>query len=948
MSAFPTYNKSQIETLIYECALDLGTPGFDPYYGHGRIDGTNIFGPDLTPPFYLNLIESADPLILGNTENITINVVDRSGVNQVIINIEGTNHSMTNVGKNNWEFSSWIPSTMGNYSYTIYMEDNCDNWGFVSNSIQVINKSSDTTPPTYSNLIESADPLELGNTEVISIDVSDLTGINQVLIDYDGLNHSMINIEGDTWRHDSWNPSSIDIYPYTIYMEDNCNNWGFVSGSIRVIERNSDITPPTYSNLTESADPLILGNYEKISIDVTDPSGINQVLIHFEGNYHSMSNIIGDTWQYDSWMPSSIGYYTYTIYMEDNYNNWLGISGEIQVILGETDLAPPTYSNLIESADPLELGNTEKISIDVSDPSGVNQVLIEFEGFNHSMIKINQYTWDYSFWTPSSLGTYHYMIYMEDYYNNWGSVSGSIHVVDTTAPSCSFLSNSSEPLELGNSTAILIKATDYSGIKQVLFKYEGINYPMRDIGGDVWQFKQFSPSNLGVCNYTIYVEDNNNNWESISNSVEVIDSQAPPPPRLIRFPSGNVSAKIIFDWEDGYDPSGIKFYRVIIDNELNPFLTPGFIYEVNISNIGSESSFFELKESLPPGIYFFFIYQIDDVGHESSPATGEFVVTKTEIPQANEIRKWVPFLLILMTTSVIGVIGFVMVKKVKGKNIKPLNKEFEAKNHTIQIKNLRYERLNLEKEARKFVKLGNYARASIFYEKCKNISNDLFKLGIISEAEKAKYYANKGSKTFQIQEQEISLIRTNINAFLTVYFNKFGINYYSNPEIYPENQNVVNGLILNDAKFLHQILLKPKIGSKLIQELNIDTQSLTHFKAFQFIYSNDLSQQNISDYCAKYYNPEILHFIVSIKNVSKLELELIDALIQERDIQHGETIKCISYDSFANFLGLKGKNRNDFLKIIDFSKNFNSSTIMYHHTEELREILKQKKWYLFS
>ena len=102
-SAFPTSTASQIETLIYNSALDLGDPGFDPYYGNGRIDATNIFGPDTNPPSYSNLIESADPLMLGDTEIISIDVTDPSGIKQVLTEFEGLNHTMGNIGGNTWQ-----------------------------------------------------------------------------------------------------------------------------------------------------------------------------------------------------------------------------------------------------------------------------------------------------------------------------------------------------------------------------------------------------------------------------------------------------------------------------------------------------------------------------------------------------------------------------------------------------------------------------------------------------------------------------------------------------------------------------------------------------------------------------------------------------------------------------------------------------------------------------
>ncbi|MFX1457533.1 MAG: DUF2341 domain-containing protein, partial [Promethearchaeota archaeon] len=129
--------------------------------------------------------------------------------------------------------------------------------------------SFDLIPPTYSNLIESSNPLELGDTEVITINVSDPSGINQVKIEFEGDNHSMANIGGDTWQYDSWTPSSVDNYTYTIWMEDNYNNRNYTIGTIEVI----DTTAPTFSDLIESADPLQLGQNETITIKVYDSPG---------------------------------------------------------------------------------------------------------------------------------------------------------------------------------------------------------------------------------------------------------------------------------------------------------------------------------------------------------------------------------------------------------------------------------------------------------------------------------------------------------------------------------------------------------------------------------------------------------------------------------------------------------------------------------------------------
>ncbi|MFX0001381.1 MAG: NosD domain-containing protein, partial [Candidatus Hermodarchaeota archaeon] len=196
--------------------------------------------------------------------------------------------------------------------------------------------NEETFIPQINYIEESMDPLELGNKVTITVNVTDLFGIKRVLIEFDGDNHTMFHIGGDLWQNDSWIPASTGNYTYTISCQNNNLKWNYINGSIQVI----DTTPPTFSDLTESEDPLELGHIETISIRITDLSGINQVLINIGGHNYSMTSIGGDVWQNASWIPNSIGIKSYTIYMEDNNNNWNSTSGFITV-------EDTTYPNII-------------------------------------------------------------------------------------------------------------------------------------------------------------------------------------------------------------------------------------------------------------------------------------------------------------------------------------------------------------------------------------------------------------------------------------------------------------------------------------------------------------------------------------------------------------------------------------------------------------------------
>ncbi|MFW9773882.1 MAG: DUF2341 domain-containing protein, partial [Candidatus Thorarchaeota archaeon] len=656
---------------------------------------------DIFPPTYSNLIESSDPLELGETEVITINVSDHSGINQVKIEFMSSNHSMTIIGSNTWQYDSWTPASVDNYTYTIWMEDNYNNWNFTIGTIEVI----DTTPPTYSDLIESADPLKLGQNETITIKVYDSpgSGVNQVILEYDSSNHTMTNIGGDTWRWNKWKPAQGN-HSYNIYMEDMENNWNVTSGEITVVENTAplienftmsedplelgnivtisvdaydnesavdivlieleganytmeyvagntyeynwtrswvgtviyviytndtlnnwnsltgsfeivDTTIPVIHNLSESEDPLELGNTAIISVNCTDLSEIIQVNIEYQDfdsviRNHTMSNIIGNLWQYDLWTPHITGNFTYTIWAEDNNTNVASFSDSIIV----QDTILPTYSTLTESANPVELGTPLTISINATDLAGIKDVLIEFENDNHTMSQILMTNkWQYSSWLPNSIGNYTYTIYITDNNDNLNYTNSSILFQDTIIPVYSNFYESVDPLELGENAIIRIDIYDFAGINQSLIEFEGANHSMSNIYGGTWQYDSWTPTNWTIYQYTIHMEDNSGNWNSFIANITVQDTTPPPPPVLTNSPTGDVSGSLLFDWNEGFDPSGISYFILIIDNETNPLATPGVLFEYNITNIGPESSYFEFSENLTVGRYYYFLAQVDGV-----------------------------------------------------------------------------------------------------------------------------------------------------------------------------------------------------------------------------------------------------------------------------------------------------------------------------------------------
>ncbi|MFW9773660.1 MAG: DUF2341 domain-containing protein, partial [Candidatus Thorarchaeota archaeon] len=472
---------------------------------------------DQTPPTYSSLMESSDPLEVGNSEVITINVSDPSNVNQVQIEFGGTNHSMTNIGGDTWQYDSWIPTIVDNITYIIWMEDIYNNWNSTMGTIEVI----DTISPTYSDLIESANPLQLGQNETITIKVYDSpgSGVNQVLLEYDFSNHTMVFIGGNTWSWSKWKPTSIGIHSYKIYMEDKESNWNMTSGTITVVST----TAPVFENHTK-IDFLELGNNFSIKVDVIDnETNVDAVLIEIDGVNYTMSNIGGFTYEYNNRTRSYIGIVYYSIFANDTDNNWNSFTSSFDIV----DTIPPALLDLIKSEDPLELGNSIIISVNSTDLSGINQIKIEFEGFNHSMILIEGNMWQYNLWIPAATGNYSFTIWAEDLNNNWGNLVDSILVQDTILPIYSDLTESAKIIELGDTLTISIICTDLAGIKEVSIECENSNNTMTYKGDDIWQYNSWTPTSIGNYTYKIYIRDDNDNINSVNSSILFQDTTLP-------------------------------------------------------------------------------------------------------------------------------------------------------------------------------------------------------------------------------------------------------------------------------------------------------------------------------------------------------------------------------------------------------------------------------------
>ncbi|MFX0167686.1 MAG: hypothetical protein ACFE9V_20380, partial [Candidatus Hodarchaeota archaeon] len=485
------------------------------------------------------------------------------------------------------------------------------------------------------------------------------------------------------------------------------------------------------------------------------------------------------------------------------------------------------------------------------------------------------------------------------------------------------------------------------------------------------------------------------------------DTDPPDAPILLDFPQGEVDLPIIFNWSDGNDPSGIIRYRLIIDTEPNnPFTTPGLVFEINITD-----TYYEYTGTLQPGDYYFFLYQIDGAGHQSPASSGSFsIISSSPSSQPPEFPLWI--IIVIIGAAVGGVIGIVVLKKSKSKKIsitqitekkpeiKPKleiheelslldyetlknksheelhareeklleyikyleeNKEYtkeaefigelmiienilgnakeeqfyRQKQIDVAVKGLEYLKDQYEIESKNAAISGDYSKALALYKESKLISDNLKIYLEGQESSDTEGAAILESVESEVLKEKVDIVYLCINDLLTKYFDEIGIKYYSNPQIYDDIQDEIHGLILTDNKLL---------------TADIDSSIKEKIKSIQIIYTEDISNENITKLCQTFQNPFMELIIVGIKWPENIEAQTIE-IPPNKGIKNQENIKIIHHKLFSTWIGLKGAYEMAFNEIIDLynkseldflHETHESSEIIIHSTDELLYDLKEK------
>jgi Subtilase family/Bacterial Ig domain/Fervidolysin N-terminal prodomain len=193
ISANPDLTNTQVVEIITQNADDLGDPGFDQYYGYGRVNACASLvaaigtapEPDITDPL-VSIVSPEEGSTVSSSITVSVSATDNVGVERIELYIDGAFFGTSTTDPHNFYWNTNdFPD--GYYELSAIGYDTSGNIGSNSVTVYVHNlQEQDSTPPVVS-ITSPADGAHLSKLVKITVSASDNIGVTRMQLYVDGL-----------------------------------------------------------------------------------------------------------------------------------------------------------------------------------------------------------------------------------------------------------------------------------------------------------------------------------------------------------------------------------------------------------------------------------------------------------------------------------------------------------------------------------------------------------------------------------------------------------------------------------------------------------------------------------------------------------------------------------------------------------------------------------------
>jgi subtilisin family serine protease len=292
-AANPDLTASEVETILKNSADDLGSNGWDKYFGHGRVNAatavqmasqtapsdTQAPGVNITSPAYSNTVS-------GNVL-VEVDASDDTGVSQVVLYANGQSVGTDSTAP--YQFS-WNSAQVadGNATLTAYAYDAANNTGISPGvTVNVDNQPDnvDTTAPSVIITSPAASSNVISGTVKISVNASDDTGVTDVVLYVNGQIAGTDSTAPYEFNWDSTQVADGDV-TFVAHAYDAANNKGTSSTVGATIDNQPDVVDNAAPSvaITNPGNGSAVSGTVSILASASDDTGVTQLSVYIDGS----------------------------------------------------------------------------------------------------------------------------------------------------------------------------------------------------------------------------------------------------------------------------------------------------------------------------------------------------------------------------------------------------------------------------------------------------------------------------------------------------------------------------------------------------------------------------------------------------------------------------------------------------------------------------------------
>lgn len=264
-------------------------------------DNETVYVDGTPPAITFTAPTPANNSIVNQSVTIAVNVTDAiSNVSTALININGTNYTMSKIGSGKAVNFSYTITSEGTYAYRIYANDSLNHWNSTEKRIVTIDK---TLPKI---IVINPSPVYRNKTANLTVTIID-SNPNRYEVYRNGTFVESGGYQNDTSFNISINTTALGFWNYTIKANDTAGNENLTRVIVEVVNN------PPVATFTASKTSARTG--ESITFDASASSDLDGFISSYQWDFGDGSTAFGITVTHSY---TSAGTYTIKLTVTDN------------------------------------------------------------------------------------------------------------------------------------------------------------------------------------------------------------------------------------------------------------------------------------------------------------------------------------------------------------------------------------------------------------------------------------------------------------------------------------------------------------------------------------------------------------------------------------------------------------------------------------------------------